>query len=136
MGWLARASGVADDINFLGRVDDDELAHTYRMGSVVVLPSTTREEAFGVVLAEGMASGCPCIASDFPGVDAVVKSGDGILVPPGDVPALADAIAGVVRNPARQAEMSRSALAGVNRYYPDAERDRLAAAFSGLRRTR
>ena len=129
---LAHASGVADDINFLGRVDDDELAHTYRMGSVVVLPSTTREEAFGVVLAEGMASGCPCIASDFPGVDAVVKSGDGILVPPGDVPALADAIAAVIGDPTRQAQMSKAALAGVIRYSPEAERDRLAVAFAGI----
>ncbi len=129
---LAHASGVADDINFLGRVDDDELAHTYRMGSVVVLPSTTREEAFGVVLAEGMASGCPCIASDFPGVDAVVKSGDGILVPPGDVPALAAAIASVIGDPTRQAQMSKAALAGVVRYSPEAERERLAAAFAGI----
>ena len=129
----ARASGVGDDIHFLGRVDDDELARTYRLGSVVVLPSTTREEAFGVVLAEGMASGCPCIASDFPGVDAVVKSGDGILVPPGDVPALARAIESVVADPERQAAMSQAALAGVTRYYPEAERERLAAAFAGIR---
>ena len=129
----ARASGVGDDIHFLGRVDDDELARTYRMGSVVVLPSTTREEAFGVVLAEGMASGCPCIASDFPGVDAVVKSGDGILVPPGDVPALARAIESVVGDPERQAAMSQAALAGVTRYSPEAERERLAAVFAGIR---
>jgi glycosyltransferase involved in cell wall biosynthesis len=129
----ARASGVGDDIHFLGRVDDDELARTNRMGSVVVLPSTTREEAFGVVLAEGMASGCPCIASDFPGVDAVVKSGDGILVPPGDVPALARAIESVVGDPERQAAMSQAALAGVTRYSPEAERERLAAAFAGIR---
>ncbi len=130
----ARASGVGDDIHFLGRVDDDELARTYRMGSVVVLPSTTREEAFGVVLAEGMASGCPCIASDFPGVDAVVQSGDGILVPPGDVPALARAIESVVGDPVRQAQMSQAALAGVARYSPEAERERLAEAFSGIPR--
>jgi glycosyltransferase involved in cell wall biosynthesis len=129
----ARASGAGDDIHFLGRVDDDELARTYRMGSVVVLPSTTREEAFGVVLAEGMASGCPCIASDFPGVDAVVKSGDGILVPPGDVPALTRAIQSVVGDPERQAAMSQAALAGVTRYSPEAERERLAAAFAGIR---
>jgi len=129
----ARASGVGADIHFLGRVDDDELARTYRMGSVVVLPSTTREEAFGVVLAEGMASGCPCIASDFPCVDAVVKSGDGILVPPGDVPALARAIASVVGDSKRQAAMSQAALAGVTRYSPEAERERLAAAFAGIR---
>ncbi len=130
---LARESGVENDIHFLGRVNDDELARSYRMGSVVVLPSTTREEAFGVVLAEGMASGCPCIASDFPGVDAVVRSGGGILVPPGDVPALAAAIESVVGDHERQAAMSRAALEGATRYHPEAERQRLAAAFAGIR---
>jgi glycosyltransferase involved in cell wall biosynthesis len=128
----ARGSGVGDDIHFLGRVDDEALARVYRMGSVMVLPSTTREEAFGLVLTEGMASGCPCIASDFPGVDAVVKSGGGLLVPPGDVPALARAIESVVSDPARRAAMSGSALAGVARYSADAERARLASAFAGI----
>jgi glycosyltransferase involved in cell wall biosynthesis len=128
----AQASGAGDDIHFLGRVDDDELARTYRMGTVVVLPSTTREEAFGVVLAEGMASGCACIASDFPGVDAVVRSGGGILVPPGDVAALAAALTSVVGDPARHAGMSATALDSVARYQPDAEQQRLARAFAGI----
>ena len=133
---LAQASGAGDHITFLGRVDDDGLAAAYRRAAVVVLPSTTREEAFGVVLAEGMASGCPCIASDFPGVDAVVRSGDGILVTPGDVDALGRAIADVVGDPARRMSMSRAALAGIGRYSPEAERERLASVFDGLRRTR
>ena len=133
---LAHASPARDSIEFLGRVDDDQLANEYRHASVVVLPSTTREEAFGVVLAEGMASGCPCIASDFPGVDAVVKSGDGLLVPPGDVSALADALMLVISDPDRQRAMSRAALDGVARYHPDAERQRLAAGFQGIRERR
>lgn len=132
----AKASGVGDDTRFLGRVDDDALAAAYRRASVVVLPSTTREEAFGVVLAEAMASGCPCIASDFPGVDAVVRSGGGILVTPGDVNGLAEAITDVVSDPGRRAEMSSAALAGVGRYSPEAERERLASVFDGLRSTR
>jgi len=61
-----------------------------------------------------------------------VKSGDGILVPPGDVPALADAIFSVIGDPERQAQMSKAALAGVIRYSPEAERERLAAAFAGI----
>lgn len=130
---MARATGFGDDISFVGRADDSALAAAYRTATVMVLPSTTAEEAFGVVLVEAMASGCPVVASDLPGVAAVARSGGGLLVPPGDVPALAAAIGRVVRDPGVRADMSRSALEGIDRYRPEAERARLAGAFTGLR---
>ncbi len=129
---LAAATGFGADITFLGRVDDAALAQAYHRAALVALPSTTGEEAFGVVLAEGMASGCPSIASDLPGVAAVVRSGGGILVPPGNVPALAEGILSVVRDPEYRTTLSRTALAGVTRYHSQAERDRLSAAFAGI----
>lgn len=128
----AHATGCGADITFLGRADDAALANAYRTATVMALPSTTAEEAFGVVLVEAMASGCPVIASDLPGVATVAKSGGGTLVPPGDVRALADALRDVVTNPARRREMSAAAIAGISRYQPDAERERLARAFAGI----
>ncbi len=130
---MARGTGFGDDITFLGRADDDALAAAYRTATVMVLPSTTAEEAFGVVLVEAMASGCPVVASDLPGVAAVARSGGGLLVPPGDVAGLADAIGRVVADPALRASMSQSALDGIDRYRPEAERQRLAQAFAGIR---
>ncbi|MDO8425186.1 MAG: glycosyltransferase family 4 protein [bacterium] len=93
----AQALGIADRVTFLGAVSDDTLPGVYQQADVVVLPSVSRSEAFGLVLLEGMASGKPCIASDLPGVRTVVRDGEtGWLVPPGDAAALADRLAWIV----------------------------------------
>jgi phosphatidylinositol alpha-mannosyltransferase len=49
-------------------------------------------ESFGLVLAEALAQGTPVVASDIPGYRAVMTEDGGLLVPPGDVAALADAV--------------------------------------------
>lgn len=59
----------------------------------VVVPS--RYEAFGIVAAEARAAGRPVIAADVDGLTEQVVPGSGVLVPPNDVSALADAIAGL-----------------------------------------
>ena len=66
----------------LGRLSDAELQEQYEFNDVVVLPSVTRAEAFGLVLLEGMAAGCVPVASDLPGVRDVAGP-TGLLVPPG-----------------------------------------------------
>lgn len=58
----------ATNARFTGRLSDAELYNQYRANDVVVLPSVTRAEAFGLVLLEGMAAGCVPVASDLPGV--------------------------------------------------------------------
>ena len=87
-----QAAGTgADNVTFTGRVSDDDLFRLYLEHDVVVLPSTTQAEAFGLVLLEGMAAGCVPVASDLPGVRDVA-GGTGVLVPPGDAAALRDAL--------------------------------------------
>jgi glycosyltransferase involved in cell wall biosynthesis len=87
----ARVLGIADRVMFLGAVSDAELPDVYRSSDVLVLSSTARSEAFGLVLLEAGASGIPVIASDLPGVRSVVVDGEtGFLVPPGDVATLAN----------------------------------------------
>jgi glycosyltransferase involved in cell wall biosynthesis len=78
-------------VEFRGRVPEDEKWRAYSEHDVVVLPSRTRAEAFGLVLAEGMAAGCVPLASDLPGVRGVVGS-SGLAVAPGDAGALRAAI--------------------------------------------
>jgi phosphatidylinositol alpha-mannosyltransferase len=86
-------------IEWLGRIDDDEKASRLRGADVFCAPSL-RGESFGVVLLEGMAAQTPVVASDLPGYHNVARSGaDAILVPPGDVNALANALATVLENP-------------------------------------
>jgi glycosyltransferase involved in cell wall biosynthesis len=87
---LAAELGISDRVVFAGRVEQNDLASIYRAADLLVLPSETRGEAFGMVLLEAMASGRPVIASDLPGVRSVVVDGiDGFLVEPGNVDALA-----------------------------------------------
>jgi glycosyltransferase involved in cell wall biosynthesis len=87
----AQTYGLVDRVRFAGRIDDELLPSMYNMADLFVLPSTTRGEAFGMVLLEAMASGVPVLASDLPGVSSVARQG-GITVPPGDNNALAEAI--------------------------------------------
>jgi len=86
----AEALGLAARATFCGRVADADLPAHYAASDLLVLPSTTMGEAFGVVLLEAMACGKPVIASNLPGVRSVVGDGqDGLLVQPGDAADLA-----------------------------------------------
>lgn len=84
----------ATNAQFLGRLTDEELQEQYDANDVIVLPSVTRAEAFGLVLLEGMAAGCVPVASDLPGVRDVAGP-TGVLVAPGDPGALRAALAGL-----------------------------------------
>jgi glycosyltransferase involved in cell wall biosynthesis len=90
----AEALGVSDRVKFLGEVTDDELSALYRACDVFVLPSVTRQEAFGVVQLEAMARGKPVISTDLgTGVAWVNQDGEtGIVVPPRNASALHNAI--------------------------------------------
>lgn len=87
----AKALGLGDLVRFVGRVEDDELPRYYNMADLFVFPSTERNEAFGLVLLEAMASGVPVLASDLPGVRTVAEQG-GFTVPAKNSVALAQSI--------------------------------------------
>ena len=96
----AAERGVADLIDWRGRIDHDALPSYYRRAGVTVLPSLTESESFGMALAEAMACGCPVVGSAVGGIPFVVRDGeDGRLVPPGDPVALADALAAMLTDP-------------------------------------
>jgi len=89
----ARELGLVDRVLFVGSIADPSLPAYFAAADMLVLPSLTRSEAFGLVLLEAMATGTPVIASDLPGVRAVVGgTGGGVVVPPGRFGALATAI--------------------------------------------
>jgi len=81
----------ATNAHFTGRLCDAELNREYCSNDVVVLPSVSRAEAFGLVLLEGMAAGCVPVASDLPGVRDVAGP-TGVIVPPGNPHALRQAL--------------------------------------------
>lgn len=96
----------ATNAQFLGRVDDEQLFRMYAEHDVVALPSTTRAEAFGLVLLEGMLSGCVPVASALPGVRELVAP-SGLLVQPGNADELRQALLQLAGDPARIADLSR-----------------------------
>ncbi|HET8673729.1 MAG TPA: glycosyltransferase [Thermoleophilaceae bacterium] len=79
-----------DHAHFLGRVDDDELAGLYSRAAALVVPNV---EEFGIAAVEAMAAGRPVVAPDAGGTRETVIDGEtGVLVPPGDLDALAEAL--------------------------------------------
>ena len=72
------------DVEFLGRVPDDEKVQLFKTADVYVSPATGRE-SFGIVLLEAMAAGTPIVCSDIHGYKGVVRRGEqALLVPPGE----------------------------------------------------
>ena len=100
----------ATNATFAGRVPDEAFRMLYAEHDVIVLPSTTRAEAFGLVLLEGMSAGCVPVASDLPGVREVAGP-TGLLVPPNNPAALRDALLQLARDPERLADMSTRSVA-------------------------
>jgi len=78
-GW-ARDAGVAGRVAFLGALDDASLAREYATAGVLVLPSPTTQEGFGLVCLEAMAGGAPVVCSVNAGAAAIVAAASGCAV--------------------------------------------------------
>lgn len=86
---LAERCGVADRVRFLGWLDNR--AALFRRADICVVPS--HHEPLGNVILEAWSTGCPVIAAASEGPSWLIEPGrTGMLVPPADVGALADAI--------------------------------------------
>ncbi|MFM8863072.1 MAG: glycosyltransferase family 4 protein [Acidimicrobiia bacterium] len=90
-GVRARAAGDPR-IEWLGRISESEKLRRLRTAQVFCAPSLGGE-SFGVVLLEAMAAGAAVVGPGIPGDARVARPGrDALLVPPGDAPALAEAL--------------------------------------------
>lgn len=95
-------------ITWLGRISDEEKARRMRGADVFCAPSL-HGESFGVVLLEAMAAETAVVASDLPGYANVARAQrDALLVPPGDVDALAGALRRVLEDRALRGELVAS----------------------------
>jgi phosphatidylinositol alpha-1,6-mannosyltransferase len=107
----ARQLGVERAVRFAGVVRDEELSHWYSLADVFVMPSRSDPpdvEGFGIVFLEAAACERPVVAARAGGIpDAVAHGVTGVLVPPGDTPALAAELSALLSDPARCAELGR-----------------------------
>jgi glycosyltransferase involved in cell wall biosynthesis len=104
-GVLRRAG---DRIRFRGPLTGAELDRAYAAADLLVLPS--RAETYGMVVTEAVARGVPVVAGDVGGVSEALGHA-GLLVPPGDAPALAAALRAWLEDAELRAQLRRAARA-------------------------
>ncbi len=106
---LARELGVSDRVNWLGFLGPEALRQEYQHCGILLMPS--RFEPFGLSALEAMACGAPVIASWVGGLpEFITPDQSGLLVPPCDVPALAEAIRYLVAFPEEAAWLGAGAM--------------------------
>lgn len=98
-------------VSFAGRLNEEELVAHYHACDIFCLSSVTIAEAFGIVLLEAMACGKPLITTALPtGVSAVNREGvTGLVVPPGDVGALREALSALLQDAPRRKALGEAA---------------------------
>jgi glycosyltransferase involved in cell wall biosynthesis len=112
---LAKKSGIERNVQVLGAVDDSERDRLFSTAVMQVMPS--RFEGFGLAAAEAMAAGVPLIASNAGSLPEVVDAPrGGVVVPPDDPEALADAIARMLDDEAMRQSLSSSARESARRF--------------------
>lgn len=103
-------------VTFEGQVAHERLPHYYATADLFCSPARGAE-SFGLVLLEAMAVGVPVVASDIPGYRCVVQDGaEGLLVPPRDPDALADALAALLAERGRRARMGAAGVRTASRF--------------------
>ncbi|MDQ3781273.1 MAG: glycosyltransferase [Chloroflexota bacterium] len=111
----ADARGVADRFRFVGSQPQDQLPLFYSAADLVVVPS--RYESFGLVAIEAMACGTPVVASRVGGLTFTIdEGGSGLLVPPNDPEALAEAVALLLLDSGCRRALASGALTTAERF--------------------
>jgi glycosyltransferase involved in cell wall biosynthesis len=106
---LAAGLGLEARIDFAGPIDHADVPTYLHRFDLFVVPSLTDRESFGVAAVEASACGLPVIASKVGGLPEVVLDGQtGLLVPPGDVGALAGAMARLLADTELRVQMGQA----------------------------
>lgn len=88
---LAKTLQIEKAVEFCGAKTGDDLVLAYQGAKVVVLPSTSESESFGMTLIEGMATGRPVVGSRIGGIPEVIEEGvSGLLAEPNNPEQLAE----------------------------------------------
>jgi glycosyltransferase involved in cell wall biosynthesis len=87
----------------LENVPNDELPSLYAATDLVVVPTIGDRACSSLAAAEGLATGRPVVATRVGGIPEVVHDGEtGMLIPPDDARALAEAVLALAADPARR----------------------------------
>lgn len=124
--------GIADRVHWLGHLPQPNLVDLYRRATAVVIPST--DEGLGLVAIEAQLCETPVVAFESGGLtDTVQHERTGLLVPPGDVAALAAALDALLDREDRGGDLGRAgrmvALAG---FAPESAARRYAGIYRSV----
>jgi glycosyltransferase involved in cell wall biosynthesis len=126
----AVAAGVADRVRFLGQRDD--VPRLLAAADVHCQPNTGAEP-FGIAFVEALYAGRPVVGTRLGGALEIVDESCGVLVPPGDPAALADALASLIADPAARARLGAAGPARARLLCdPAAVLGRLHALLAGV----
>jgi len=113
---LAEKLGVADAVSFGGRIPQGDLCRLYNLAELFVMPNRTLSdgvtEGFGIVFLEAGACALPVVGGDHGGVPDAIRHGEtGYLVNGNDVAGIADAVTGILTDPALARRMGTAGRA-------------------------
>jgi glycosyltransferase involved in cell wall biosynthesis len=123
-----RELGLQGHARLLGFISEDEKRDRLRSAWIHVL--TSSKEGWGITVLEAAACGTPSVVSDAPGLRESVIDGDtGLLVPHGDVAALAAALGRLIQDEPTRRRLAQGARAFAERYSWDAAADGVESAL-------
>jgi phosphatidylinositol alpha-mannosyltransferase len=129
---LRRLRVPEDGMDILGFLSQEELTEELLAAKALVAPSLGGE-SFGMVLTRAFACATPVVASEIPGYALVMAPEVGVLVPPGEPRALADAVGDLLADEPRREQLGRAARElAVARYSWDDIAARLATIYERL----
>jgi glycosyltransferase involved in cell wall biosynthesis len=109
-----RKLGIGSLITFTGRIDNGNFVRAYARATMAVIPSLY--EGFGLPAGEAMACGVPVISTSGGALPEVVGDA-GIVIPPADAAALAEAIRGLLDNPDRARALGEAGYRRVHQFF-------------------
>ena len=130
LGVYEGRTDIPPNVELLGNLGEEDLARFYREAAMIVTPSIWYEGFPGVVI-EAMRHSRPVIVSDIGGLPELVAGGQaGMLVPPGDDAALAQAITGLLVDDDARRALGEAGFAHVKSQYTyDLYYERLMATY-------
>jgi glycosyltransferase involved in cell wall biosynthesis len=136
----AKQLGIAERVRLAGSQAHDAVCLAYQRASVFVLPcvvaSDGDRDGIPNVLLEAMASGVPVVSTPISGIPELIEPGlDGLLVPPNNPAALAEAIDKLLGSQELRAGLARAARAKIESSFSlDASAECLLSLFGALER--
>jgi glycosyltransferase involved in cell wall biosynthesis len=119
---LAAGLGIGERIQWLGALPQERVLAAYRAADLFVLAAQIAadgdRDGLPNVLMEAQSQRLACIATNISGIPELIKDGEtGLLVPPEDAPALADAMRSLIEDPARRQALAQAGFARIHAYF-------------------